>query len=78
MFWMLLISIALGDDEQVQPEVVYKQRTEIDFEGFEIEGELLKPHGAVIRDRKGAAFNPLIQLRTDFQTEMSQSVSAIQ
>ena len=77
MFWMLLISIALGDDKEEQPQVVYKQRTEIDFEGFEIEGELLKPHGAVIRDRKGAAFNPLIQLRTDFQPEMSQSVNEI-
>ena len=77
MFWMLLISIALGDDKEVQPQVVYKQRTEIDFEGFEIEGELLKPHGTVIRDRKGAAFNPLIKLRTDFQPEMSQSVNEI-
>ena len=75
MLW-LLIALAFANDEK-ETKVVYKQKTEIDFEGLEIEGQLLKPHGAVIQDRKGAAFNPLIQLRTNFQVEMSQSVSDI-
>lgn len=76
MLWLLIISLAFGEDEP-KPQVVYKQETEIDFEGLEIEGELLKPHGAIVQERKGAAFNPLIQLRTDFNQEMSQSVTAI-
>ena len=75
MLW-LLISLAYANDEE-ETKVVYKQQTEIDFEGLEIEGQLLKPHGAIVQERKGAAFNPLIQLRTNFQVEMSQSVSEI-
>ena len=76
MLWLLFISLALGQDEP-EPQVVYKQKTEIDFEGLEIEGQLLKPHGAIVQERKGAAFNPLIQLRTDFKQEMKLSVSEI-
>jgi len=76
MLWLLFISLALGQDEP-EPQVVYKQKTEIDFEGLEIEGQLLKPHGAIVQERKGAAFNPLIQLRTDFNQEMKLSVSEI-
>ena len=75
MLW-LLIALAYAEDEQ-ETKVIYKQQTEIDFEGLEIEGQMFKPHGAVIQERKGAAFNPLIQLRTNFQPEMSQSVSDI-
>ena len=76
MSWLLFISLALGQDDP-KPQVVYKQKTEIDFEGLEIEGQLLRPHGAIIQERKGAAFNPLIQLRTDFSEEMKLSVSEI-
>ena len=76
MLWLLFISLALGQNEP-EPQVVYKQKTEIDFEGLEIEGQLLKPHGAIVQERKGAAFNPLIQLRTDFKQEMKLSVSEI-
>jgi len=76
MLWLLFISLALGQNEP-EPQVVYKQKTEIDFEGLEIEGQLLKPHGAIVQERKGAAFNPLIQLRTDFKQEMKSSVSEI-
>ena len=75
MLWIILFSFAHANEPE--PQIVYKAKTEIDFEGFEIEGELLKPHGAVISERKEAAFNPLIQLRTDFQPEMSQSVNDI-
>lgn len=75
MLW-LLIALAYANGEE-ETKTVYKQQTEIDFEGLEIEGQLHKPHGAVVHERKGAAFNPLIQLRMNFQVEMSQSVSEI-
>ena len=74
MILMLLISIALGQEND---DVVYQKETEIDFESLEIEGQLLKPHGAVIQDRSRATFNPLIQLRTEFNVEMHQSVTLI-
>ena len=62
-------------DENV--EVSYKAKTEIDFEGVDVEGELVKPQGALLLERKKASFNPLIKLRPDFNREMSQSVNDI-
>ena len=76
MLWLLLISIVYGQSEP-NPEVIYKQKTEIDFEGLEVEGQLVKPHGAIVQERQGAAFNPLIRLRTDFTQEMKLSVNEI-
>jgi len=75
MLWLFL-SIAIAQDTEGQ-KVIYKQKTEIDFEGLEIEGQLLKPHGSIITERKQATFNPLIQLRTDFSREMKESVKEI-
>ena len=60
-----------------ESSVQYKAKTEIDFEGLEVEGELVKPQGALLRERSAAAFNPLIKLRTDFTPEMKQSVNEI-
>ena len=64
-----------GDDEDER--VVYKQKTEIDFEDLEIEGILQKPQSALVLERKKASFNPLIQLRTNWNQEMDQSVDEI-
>ena len=61
-----------GDD--IDDRVVYKQKTEIDFEDLEIEAVLQKPQSALILERKKANFNPLIKLRTDWQDEMDQSI----
>ena len=65
---------AFGDE----PKVVYKDKTEIDFEGIELEGELVKPQGALLLERKKANFNPLIRLRKDFTLEIKQSVKDVQ
>ena len=73
MIWLILSALAFANPEEDR-KVVYKQKTEIDFEGVELEGQLIKPQGAIITERKNAAFNPLIQLRTDFKQEMSLSV----
>jgi len=58
-------------------KVTYKKRTEIDFEAVEVSGELVKPQGALLLDRKRANFNPLIKIRSDFNSEMDQSVHQI-
>ena len=42
----LLSGAAYANDEE-EPKVIYKQKTEIDFEGVEIDGELVKPQGAL-------------------------------
>ncbi len=63
------------DDEGRQ--IKYKERTEIDFEGVDVTGELVKPQGQLLLDRRKANFNPLIKLRQDFNDEMKQSVNEV-
>tara|TARA_R110002110_G_scaffold73084_5_gene194120 strand:+ start:175 stop:405 length:231 start_codon:yes stop_codon:yes gene_type:complete len=75
MFLMLIVNLAFAQDED--RSVTYRKRTEIDFEGVDISGELVKPQGALLLDRKRASFNPLIKLRTDFNPEISASVTEI-
>jgi|SRR5688572_23154503 hypothetical protein len=65
-----------GTDDAGQ-KVLYKKKTEIDFEGLDVSGELVKPSGMLLLDRKRAAFNPLIKIRSDFNEEMSASVDEI-
>ena len=60
-----------------QPNVIYKDKTEIDFEAVDIEGQLKKPQGQLLLERAKADFNPMIDLRTDFNMEMTQSVNDI-
>ena len=74
----LILSLAHADPDKLKDaNVVYKQKTEIDFEGIELEGHLIKPQGSLVIERKTAAFNPLIKLRTDFNHEMSLSVQEV-
>lgn len=58
-------------------EVQYKKETEIDFESLDIEGELVKPQGAFLTGRNDVTFNPLIELRMDWDEEMIDSVLEI-
>ncbi len=58
-------------------KIKYKERTEIDFEGVDVTGELVKPQGSLLLDRRKANFNPLIKLREDWDLEMKQSVDEI-
>jgi len=74
---LLLSSPAHADDKEDEPKVIYKQRTEIDFEGVELQGELVKPQGTLLLERKRAQFNSMIKLRTDFDDEMDKSVDEV-
>ncbi len=64
-------------DPESGRQIKYKERTEIDFEGVDVTGELVKPQGQLLLDRRKAEFNPLIKLRTDFNEEMKASVNEI-
>lgn len=75
MFLMFLVSLAFGQEEG--RDIKYKSRTEIDFEDLDVTGQLVKPQGALLLDRTKASFNPLIKLRTDFNPEISSSVTEI-
>lgn len=68
--------------EEVEPvretrEVKYRQRTEIEFDGITLEGKLAGPDVNLVGERARPIFNPLIELRTSFQSEMAQSVDAV-
>ena len=52
-------------------------KTEIDFDGVEVQGELVKPQGSLLLERKHAKFNPMIKLRTDFDDLMEDSIQEI-
>ena len=73
MFFYFLIVAAFAQDRATE----YEKRTEIDFEALDITGEMIKPQGSVIIERRKAEFNPLIKIRTDFNHEMSNSVREI-
>jgi hypothetical protein len=68
-------SSAVAQDEN--REVRYKEKTVIDFEEVDVNGELVKPSGMLLLDRKKADFNPLIRLRENFDEEMKQSVDEV-
>lgn len=53
--------------------VVYKKRTLIDLSGAVIEGELTKPEGSYIVNRKVSQFSSLIKLRENFLPELMAS-----
>ena len=65
---MLWGSVALAQDS-----VSYKKKTVIDLSGATIEGELTKPEGSYIVNRKLSKFSTLIQARGDFIPELLTS-----
>ena len=80
VLFLMFSATAMADTPEEptnERQIVYKQRTEIDFEGLEIEGTLVRPQGALILDRTAGSFNPLIRLRMDFEPELNNSVNYI-
>lgn len=74
---ILMISMLLAYGQESDRNVKYQKETQIDFDGIEIAGELIKPQGALIVERSGVKFNPLIELRVNFDSEMAASVNLI-
>jgi len=80
MLAIFLIGVALASDsdasldESSDREVIYRQKTEIDFEALDIEGILVKPSSSLILERKKAAFNPLVKIRTDWNDMIEESI----
>lgn len=75
---MFLLCITLINNSFAEEvEILYNKKTIVDFEGVEVEGELVKPEGTLLTEREVAKFNPLIRLRYDFNAEMTQSVNEV-
>ncbi len=61
-----------GDDN-----VVYKQETVYDFDGDDVEGNLVKPDGTNITGDQRGKTSSLINIRSDFIPEMLKSVESL-
>lgn len=75
MILFFIVSLAFGQEND--KNIRYQRETEIDFDGIDITGELVKPQGSLIIERTGIKFNPLIELRMDFDPEIASSVDLI-
>ena len=78
---ILLLGLAASTSAQAQDEsgrqIKYAERTEIDFEGVNVEGELVKPAGSLVVSPRRAQFNPLIRLRENFDRELKRSAEQV-
>lgn len=62
-------SLDAGASER-QPRVVYPKRTELDFEGASIEGEVKNPGEFYFQRRPEEKFDSLVKRRPNFHREM--------
>ena len=58
---------------QEPDKVVVRKRTVVDFDDVTVQGELVKPEGSYVLNRTKTRFEPLIQLRNDFDAELRKS-----
>lgn len=68
------------DDVIVDPEnpgIVYKKKTEFDFEDDVVEGSFVRPEGDYIDSRRGGRYSSLIRIRENFVPEMLKSAEDI-
>jgi len=77
MGFSLVAFPSFAQDGESEADVRYKKKTEIDFEDVSVDGELKKPHGAYLLDKRQSSFNPLIRLKENFNEEMVNSVNQI-
>ena len=74
---LLFPTMAHAQDKEEDRKIIYKERTEIDFEDVDVTGELIKPQGALIISRKKATFPPLIKLREDWNDELKRTIDKV-
>ena len=73
----LLFPAMAHTQDKEDRKIIYKARTEIDFEDVDVTGELIKPQGALIINRKKATFPPLIKLREDWNDELKRTIDKV-
>ncbi|WP_434390133.1 hypothetical protein [Melittangium boletus] len=76
---MALAVPALAQQDQVkviqeEDKVVVRKKTTIDFTDMAVEGELTKPEGSYVLNRKKTDFQSLIRVRDNFNPELQKSV----
>jgi len=76
---LTLSASAFAQDNVIQEDdkVVYNKKTVIDFSDVNIEGELTKPEGSYIKQKKKTRFRNLIDMRGNFVPELSRSMNKL-
>lgn len=68
-------SHAFGDEpKKKNSKVLYPEKTELDFEGAQIEGELRNPGEFYFQHRNEEKFDSLVKRRKNFHKEMLRDV----
>jgi hypothetical protein len=57
-----------------EPKKVYPEKTELDFEGLQLQGELRNPGEFYFQYRKEEKFDSLVKRRKNFHREMLRDV----
>ena len=73
----LVAAPAQGKDEKVvqtPDQVIYEKRTVVDFGEKTMEGELAKPRGSYVLERRATRFGSMLWIRRDFGRELRRSV----
>jgi hypothetical protein len=70
-----LAGTAQAQDQVIrqQDQTVYKKKTVIDFNDLTITGELTKPQGSYLLNRKKSRFRSLLKYRGNFLPELFNS-----
>lgn len=74
---LMTANVLAQEATQEADRVSYKKRTVVDFSDVTIEGELTKPEGSYLVNRKKTRFRNLIEVRANFRTELNRSVNAL-
>jgi len=72
---MVASTVALAQDNVIHEadKTVFKKKTVIDFNDVTLEGDLTKPEGSYILNRRKTRFGSLIKLRDNFNDELRRS-----
>ena len=68
--WATSTSAHADEKSHNSPKVVYPAKTELDFEGLAIEGEIRNPGEFYFQHRTEEKFDSLVKRRKSFQREM--------
>jgi hypothetical protein len=68
LFWS---TQARAEQPKREPRVIYPKKTELDFEGTQIEGEVRNPGEFYFQHRKEEKFDSLVKRRPNFSAKCS-------
>lgn len=78
MLFLAALALAQEDPTLDGSRLYIPKSTEVDFaKEVRVEGTLYGPSSTPVFLRREAAFNPLIQLRKDFDVELAESVDLV-